>query len=351
MPIIKGNCRYLTLFLLCFLALVTPHPLPADPGIDYPVVLTTPQDLAEFGIEYIDWEPDRAPAGRSPGTLCYNYSNGLFVNRPMALSEDLLSHYRTKGFSREALCMALVSKARFDPDTGARLPTYLYRDDVLFDQALDAAISQADTDPRSIPQVFRSPKEYFDAIASLKRRDFGALPAEKVTAIDPRIDAFVWERLLAVPACFKNGTPYLDCKWNYGLKDGQQLTPEKRQTIRNVGLAIDRQIRDAITGQNALTVNESGEKARFFEPLFLNLREGLYAEQPDSARISAELLVKEKSIAWYDISPAFPRGCGYAYYADLSPDPGFTPESIDPSRVAKTEVRDRIKKAAKEYGE
>jgi hypothetical protein len=54
MHVIKGNCRFVTVLLLCFLALVTPHPVSADPGIDYPVVLTTPQDLASFAAESID---------------------------------------------------------------------------------------------------------------------------------------------------------------------------------------------------------------------------------------------------------------------------------------------------------
>jgi hypothetical protein len=86
-----------------------------------------------------------------------------------------LSFYKSQGFSRRSACLALISGIRFNPEDGKHLATY-----ILVDRKL---LKPKDNEP-------------------------SALSAELP---------------MSLPSCFKNGTPYADCAWNYDPLTGKKL--------------------------------------------------------------------------------------------------------------------------------
>jgi hypothetical protein len=52
--------------------------------------------------------------------------------------------------------------------------------------------------------------------------------------------------LLAVPDCFKNGAPFLDCRFNYDHSSGLKFTDAARQELHARALAIDAAVRRVI---------------------------------------------------------------------------------------------------------
>jgi hypothetical protein len=103
-------------------------------------------------------------------------SCGVAGNARLSISNDMLTHFKARGFSLESLCLALSSHMRFDMETGKQLP-----------------------------------------LALLTGSDSVEVP-------------------LNFPDCFKGGTPYLDCRqeyeanWGTKLKKSQQA--EERETAR-----------------------------------------------------------------------------------------------------------------------
>jgi hypothetical protein len=46
-------------------------------------------------------------------------------NAKLSVSNQLLEHFKTRGFTLESLCLGLSSNVRFDPETGRQLPLAL----------------------------------------------------------------------------------------------------------------------------------------------------------------------------------------------------------------------------------
>ena len=87
----------------------------------YPLSLSVGELSDRFGIGLaMGDEADRPPAFPH---VCYGYG-GVAVYH-LSVSQVFLARYLGRGFTRESLCLALVSGVRFDPDTGRRLPTYV----------------------------------------------------------------------------------------------------------------------------------------------------------------------------------------------------------------------------------
>jgi hypothetical protein len=130
------------------------------------------------------------------------------------------------------------------------------------------------------------------------------------------------------------------------LKKGKKFKPEETKFIHDIGLAIDRQFRDAIDkGHQPEGVFVADERYLPSDGDFQSIRDGIYEGQPINVRVPAALMDREVAISWCDIGPGFSRGYGYALYASQPADPAFSAESFEPSRHSSRFNIDRIKQA------
>ncbi len=120
-----------------------------------------------------------AVRGKGPQPFAQNCA---IANRPqVTLSDKLIRHFAEAGFSKAALCLAITSDIRYDPETGRQLPL-----------AHVAKIGELELD-----------------------RLFNAFP-------------------LNLPPCFRNGTPRTDCKSNYDWYYGTEEDREERPGLTRV---------------------------------------------------------------------------------------------------------------------
>jgi hypothetical protein len=118
----------------------------------------TPMQLQEFGLSPSEVKENRDKFPHRCDIARDEYRDFLF-------SDDLLRHYERRGFSKDAICLALHSALRFDPETGKQLPIVSVR------------VGQSAND-------------------------------------------FARELPLLIPDCFKNGTPMLDCTIRFDWYEG-----------------------------------------------------------------------------------------------------------------------------------
>jgi Helix-hairpin-helix containing domain len=144
--------------------------------IEYPIVVTTAEKLATFGLSIIGYEP-RWPALTH---LCY-FPIGPGAIEFLSVSHERLIRYQEMGFTLNSLCLGLVSSTRFDPETGTRLPTYV------------AAYT-----------------------VSLRRK-------------------FSAERPLELPKCFSRALIYTDCEFNFDRRTGKPLSENQKQAFKKLG--------------------------------------------------------------------------------------------------------------------
>jgi hypothetical protein len=145
--------------------------------IEYPIVVTTAEKLATFGLSIIGYEP-RWPALTH---LCY-FPIGPGAIEFLSVSHERLIRYQEMGFTLNSLCLGLVSSTRFDPETGTRLPTYV------------AAYT-----------------------VSLRRK-------------------FSAERPLELPKCFSRALIYTDCEFNFDRRTGKPLSENQKQAFKKLGV-------------------------------------------------------------------------------------------------------------------
>jgi hypothetical protein len=355
----KKSSAFFKAALLILFALWTPGPARAEPDIEFPVIFTSPQELAEFGIEIQGaGEVDGQGAIGPFPNKCYDLNGSSVGYRPITISNALLARYKAKGFTRETLCLALVSQARYDPETGKRLPTYIFRDDADIDQALDADVDTMSEDPDLIPKIFASKQAVLDAVAAFKRRDYDQLTTAQTEALVRNYNAMTEDQPLAVPPCFKNGTPYLDCNWRFGMRKGKQVSETEARRVRELGGAIDRQMKDAIASGKPIGFargrEDGGDEGDSNGYLFRRgridtLSDGAYDGQPENLRVPQAMLDRDTDLTWYDVSSKLPRGYAYAFFAQQPADPAFSLEALEPKRVSKRVGIKRIKKAVEEY--
>ena len=332
-----------------FAVLSSYQPAAAEPAVSFPMVFTSPEALVEFGIELR--KPPIEEDGKTPyrlPNLCYDYDRpGIFAAYPIAISNEFLARYKARGFTLETLCLGLISQAQFNPETGERLPTYMVRNDPESLSNLEASAADLENDPEVVPAVFETKQAFRNAIADFKRGRYGHLPV-KARAVLFGKNFFTNIQPLSVPGCFNNGTPYLDCNWRFGLMKGKPMSEANRAKLREVGLAIERQVKDAMASGKPLTKTKSGSP--FLQPLFWkdDLPNGLYDGQPQAARISQDLYDFDKSVAWIDIAPNLPRGYAYSLHGWALEDPAVSYDSIekatDESKESKKFSSDKIKK-------
>jgi hypothetical protein len=142
------------------------------------------------------------------------------------------------------------------------------------------------------------------------------------------------EFLLEVPQCFKNGKPFLDCKFNFDHASGWKLTDQGRQHIRTRAIAVDEAVRSVIASGRYVaqcrcgdirwgphTVIKSEARCRFdFAPACLEQISRQNAEElragalvPEINGFAFEGLPTKGATDYgdFDISPRLLRG--YAY--------------------------------------
>ena len=301
----------------------------AEPAIEYPIVFTDNSRLEDLGLS-LDWPPATSDIVRPP-----HFKNGCYLYRGqdrehlISISDEFLARYKAKGFSRESLCLALVSEARFDPETGIRLPTYVLRNDAVLEkwlEELDPGKMTAEELANFVPGLFASKAAFQKAINRAKQRHFSGLDMDQTSALVPA-GHHTYELPLKVPDCFRNGTPYLDCNWKYGLKSGKKLSEQAPKRYLEVGELLDQQLKVRIATGKGHSPYEPGDP--YYKDSLSNgtylLIDGLVevtepgvdwvAPSAHIFEVPERLLGWAESIAWFATSSSFPRGYGYALYA------------------------------------
>ncbi len=282
----------------------------AQQAIRYPIVfIDTFEALHRLGIG-----GDLRPLKNK----CYHYGEASYR---VSLSDDFLARYQAKGFTLESLCLALISEARFDPETGQRLPTYIRFHAKELQQEL--AGLKPDDPPGMLKYKGRDPRTF--------------TAKEMQECCDSLIGFISEEQPLAVPPCFKNGNPYSDCTWRYAIKSGQRLSDQSVEKFRQLGRAMELVMAIAIRSAPMCREDQRGawpcttprdrddrgwlaeERTGDIDILIDQLRESF----PSIPQFPPALF-KGNNATLYDISSAFPRGFGYALYADGGAGPSVS---------------------------
>lgn len=293
----------------------------------YPIIVKDRAELRAFGIAYETWEDNKPTLQHG----CYNYGDGSYF---LSVSEALLSVYKARGFSRESLCMGLVSEARFDPETGKRLPTY-----VLFDVA------------RIKKSLAEIPPDADPTIRKFRGKDPEKLTPEELELCCSEQGDMTSEQPLVLPSCFKNANPYSDCVWRYSIKTGERLSDRSVEKFRNLGRAIEAGMKRGIelAASHAKGTRPPGCRSddgewpcaprgaelsddRGFLPtdgasVIFTVSERLPAIDPASRPIPDQVL-KGQDATLFAVSPAFPRGFGYALNASGDAGTGPTKSAL-----------------------
>lgn len=263
----------------------------------YPIVFDSVQKLKRYGIALIGiGSDDRSLHFR---TRCYYYGDGGW---DLSVSDQFLEFYKSVGFSRRSACLALISGVRFNPETGKRLATY-----VLIDRKL---LKSRNNEPSA---------------ASIE------LP-------------------LSLPACFAGGTPYSDCKWNFDPLTGKKLSANSPvHSDRRLGCRGDaklkrfcgnpwsygeaaRHVEAFLSKPNsecASSVVSSKEPDRQFITGMITGQCSFVAEyDPSPDALENALIAWNTGASLYDYSSEFPKGYGYALYADGGAGPSASPASV-----------------------
>lgn len=183
----------------------------------------------------------------------------------ISISNSLLEYYRSLGFSRRSACMALVSGIRFNPETGQRLATY----------------------------ILLNPQEF-----------------ENGQPNGP--DSVSDELPLSLPRCFSRGLPYADCKWKYNPRTGKQLSAAEVAAIKAIGDHVQEFLEDPTVRHDFKYM--ASDDSPFTKGMIMVG--------------AAQHLPEKTDIAFYDYSAEFPKGYGYALYADGSAGPSAKAEVV-----------------------
>ena len=256
----------------------------------YPILLTSPRQLHDIGLGVEVHHDERETYAPAFPNRCYNYGRGHTVFL-MSFSDAFFERWRKQGFSKESLCLALVSLARFDPETGKRLPTFVLRDD----EGLAEVMKLPELAGRKLSQA------ELDEV----RETFGLVTDELP---------------LAVPPCFRNGTPYLDCNWRFGLTTGVPVRPQTAARWREFGTAWDRRITAALKRGKVATRAPEGKAPELVAAGYLDIAgywamQPIYEGEPEGDQLTEAMWREWSQLTWTVVSPNLPRGYGYALNA------------------------------------
>jgi hypothetical protein len=223
--------------------------------VTYPVKFGKNADLKKMGISIAGYGKDASTVNQFATRCYYYYGDGGY---DISISDAYLAGAKTRGFSRRSLCMALVSEAKFDPETGRRLPTYIIGN-----------------------------------LAKLAKN--GGKPSEADDDISGELP-------LDVPSCFAGGRPYSDCRMNYDLLTGKKYSLKKTENFKALGARIDERLAAPEVGSAFKYMEDDGDLTKG------EIMVGAGQEKLVEDDLSAQ--------SFYDYSAEFPRGFGYALNAE-----------------------------------
>jgi hypothetical protein len=262
------------------------------PSIPFPIVFTSHDDLAKFGISIVE----------HPSTLhqCYYYGDGGQLIR---VSHERLVRYHTKGFTLNSLCLGLMSETLFDPETGKRLPTFI------FASAESLAAGKADS-----------------------------------------VDA-TYEHPMELPNCFRRALAYSDCVFNFDRLTGERLPQSKTQAFRELGLAVNKALERAIEQRlvcnwpfcterrndnlapGSLAAGAYGATGCWNEVYLKYFIETTLATHGIDV---PKTVLEDAALTCFDVSINLPAGYGYTMDADGTAGPSLSTAvlqaAIDPKR-------------------
>ena len=273
--------------------LISAAPLQAD---EYPVVFKSATAVRELGVSV-----QFLSSVRPYNNKCYAYGEGSYL---VSISDAFLAQFRPKGFTVQSVYLGLVSETRYDPETGRRLPTYIITDEKLIASDL---------------------------------RQYGEIAT---------IGAVTEELPLDLPDCFRNGTPYSDCKFRYGRKTGKVLSAAETDIYAQLGAALDKRIRALMGARGSKSGNEFYGDDGDFAKGFRKIADYLYADLIGEVD---ERLLRYSSASFWARSASFPRGYGYALDADGGAAPSVNAatlktvtDGLSKSQISVEELRRRL---------
>jgi len=258
-------------------------------GADYPVIFTSDDELTRLGIGGLEF-PNK----------CYAVTNTTVGS----ISNEFFARFKSRGFTVESVCLGLLSETRYDPETGRRLPTYIFVN--MENLAFELREDPARKDPA-----------------------FGYASTSNETPLD-------------LPNCFKNGTPYKDCVFRFGRKTGKALTAAETATYAELGAALDKWTRAMIaSGNYPADKFEDCDGRRPCEELGFKLKSGYYLSDdysrpmlPNDVVFSGirpsdwERLSRYSSASFWVRSSNLPRGYGYSLDVEEGLDSGVSADSV-----------------------
>lgn len=296
---------------------------PAKP--EYPIPLTSPEQLHEIGLSIeVHDELGQNYAPVFPNRCCvYGTRSAAYM---MSFTDAYLARHRKLGFSKESLCLALVSQAKFDPETGKRLPTYVLRDEARLRKILNRPPYNG---KRQTPQEIEEIAQELIQTAELP---------------------------LAVPACFRNGTPYLDRNWRFGLTSGAPVRPTTAQQWRTYGQAYDRYILNIIKNGRMKTVAPEAISPKLTASGYMTF--AVYDAPAAAGIVPQDALLPAEGprwnrITWDVLSPNLPRGYGYALnsHAEMGAPTISAPKARDANFIRRWVpqlITERLRRAAQD---
>lgn len=302
----------------------------AGPKPQYPIIFSRMADLEQLGLS-LGWPPQtneqiNANAPPSPPVFpngCYWYAGNL-THYLFSVSDELLALYTARGFSRESLCMGLVSTTLYDPETGARLPTFIFRNDAALathHNAIDPDRLSASGIARFVPAIFPTQTAMKVAIEAVRAGQGSDLADEQIEVLFPDWWYFSEERPLALPDCYRNGTPLLDCTWRHSKTTGAPLPDDETKGFRTIGETIHHQIKSYISGGGGKAPYQDGDASRAAG--YLRIDRHIYHDwEKGSAPWSHAIYIllsdqlrdtfnEQGRATCFAVSPALPNGFGY----------------------------------------
>jgi hypothetical protein len=260
------NPQVRLMFPFVMLLLSSTNALAQNP---YPLVFDNVNHLKRYGLAIVGIDTNSLST-HFPNR-CYYYGDGGW---DISISNALLAAYREQGFSRRSACMALVSTARFNPESGQRLATY-----ILINRKL---------------------------IKNGHASDAGALTDELP---------------LSLPNCFRGGLPYSDCAWNYDPISGRKLSAQQTRSFRAVGNRIVKYLSDPAVRRRFRYLEESQyTRGMIMVGAAQGIDRGIVGNAP---------------VSFYDYSREFPKGFGYALYADGTAAPSVSAATLKAALTGK----------------
>lgn len=244
---------------------------------DYPIVFADKTLLRDLGVTIRDVGPQQPVAEFHD--RCYYYGDGGYS---LSLSPEFIAGYASRGFSVGALCMGVLSGVRFHPTTGARLATFVVAD------------------------------------------------AEAIKQYGPDPYAMSTELTLEVPACFAGGKPLAECDWRFDPNTGEALNANGLNFVatlsekaRVVGeTAVSSGVYDRVCGQD----EAFGGECRLETYPMSEDTQYIVGMRAREAYVGTDW-----PVSFFDISPDFPGGYGYALFADGAAGPSA---QIDAEKIA-----------------